>query len=42
MTKFLKAEKPPENKLVSVMITGLTREQAEEITIRYGGEIIAG
>ncbi len=42
MTKFLKAEKPPENKLVSVMITGLTREQAEEITMRYGGEIIAG
>lgn len=41
MTKFLLAEKPPENK-VTVMITGLTREQAEEITGKYGGEIIAG
>ena len=42
MSKFLLAEKPPENNLVSVMITGLTWEQAEEITMRYGGEIIAG
>ena len=41
MTKFLTAEKPPEN-LVTVIINGLTRQQAEEITGKYGGEIVAG
>lgn len=41
MTKFLTAERQPEKKY-TVMITGLTKEQAEEITKKYGGEITAG